>query len=85
MGKKGKGWEDRGDSGDICMDVEPGEAREELRRALLFFGLEFTRLPFGVSQYVSPIAPISSELLFLDLIGILLSCKVEYLGYVGGY
>lgn len=35
------------------MDVEPRAALEELCGALLVYGLEHTRLPLPISQYVS--------------------------------
>lgn len=37
------------------MDVEPRKALEELCTALLVSGMEFTRLPLPISQYVSSI------------------------------
>lgn len=37
------------------MDVESGEALEELCAALLVSGLEFPRLPSRISQCVSPL------------------------------
>ena len=39
------------------MDVESGEALEELFASLLLSGLEFPRLPPRISQCVSPLLP----------------------------
>ena len=39
------------------MDVESGEALEELCASLLLSGLEFPRLPPRISQCVSPLLP----------------------------
>jgi len=35
------------------MDVKRGEALDEIRGPLLLSGMEFTRLPFSISQHVS--------------------------------
>lgn len=37
------------------MDVKRGEALNEIRGALFLYRMEFTRLPFSISQYVSSI------------------------------
>ena len=57
LGEKGKGGKKetgrrRRDSCSVCLDVESREALEELRSALRFFGLGFSRLPFRVLKHV---------------------------------
>ena len=58
-------WESGRDSGGVRMDVESGEAFEELRRSLLLSGMEFSSLPFPILESVSCV-PLNSKFYSFD-------------------
>ena len=58
-------WESGRNSGGVGVDVESGEACEELRRSLLLPGMEFSSLPFPILESVSCV-PLNLEYYSFD-------------------